>query len=188
MAVPPPIFSVVADSTTSLLIQEIVRYSAKRCGGDREELQHLLEDIGYPIGFRVVERLSLTNRLRFTEKREILKFICKDLWNFLFRKQADRLQTNQKGDFVIFENSLPWLKDFTGVSTSSVGPSTLTSSELKRISGPDATLWKNPSFYVFFICEIIRGALSHLGLSCTVTGDVSAAPACSFSVVISSSL
>lgn len=54
-----------------------------------------LEEAGFTIGLRLVERLVLS-RPRFWDQRECVKFICKDLWSMLFQKQADRLQTNRK--------------------------------------------------------------------------------------------
>lgn len=45
--------------------------------------------------FLAVDRLSLSNT-RVWDQRECLKFICKDVWMFLFKKTADRLQTNRR--------------------------------------------------------------------------------------------
>jgi hypothetical protein len=39
----------------------------------------------------------------------MIKFICKDLWHVLFRKQIDNLKTNHRGTFVLTDNKFPAL-------------------------------------------------------------------------------
>jgi hypothetical protein len=34
----------------------------------------------------------------------MIKFICKDLWQVVFRKQIDNLKTNHRGTFVLTDN------------------------------------------------------------------------------------
>ena len=41
--------------------------------------------------------------------------------------------------------------------------------------------------YLHLPCAIIRGALTHLGLPCTVSADASALPACDFTINIRAS-
>lgn len=36
------------------------------------------------------------DRPRFTEHLDVIKFLCKDLWVILFRKQIDNLKTNHR--------------------------------------------------------------------------------------------
>lgn len=33
---------------------------------------------------------------RFTDTLDVIKFICKDLWTLVFRKQIDNLKTNHR--------------------------------------------------------------------------------------------
>lgn len=35
---------------------------------------------------------------------DMIKFICKDLWMLVFRKQIDNLKTNHRGTFVLTDN------------------------------------------------------------------------------------
>lgn len=35
---------------------------------------------------------------------DCIKFICKDLWTLLFRKQIDNLKTNHRGIYVLTDN------------------------------------------------------------------------------------
>ena len=41
---------------------------------------------------------------------EAVKFLCKEIWTEVFRKQIDKLQTNHRGVFVLKDNELLWLK------------------------------------------------------------------------------
>ena len=41
----------------------------------------------------IVQRFT-KERLRFVDDLEIMKFVCKDVWQELFQHQADKLQTN----------------------------------------------------------------------------------------------
>jgi len=53
---------------------------------------------------RVLRRLALTamsyrfarDRPRFTDTLDVIKFLCKDLWMLVFRKQIDNLKTNHR--------------------------------------------------------------------------------------------
>jgi len=36
------------------------------------------------------------DRPRFTDTLDVIKFLCKDLWTLVFRKQVDNLKTNHR--------------------------------------------------------------------------------------------
>lgn len=36
------------------------------------------------------------DRPRFNDTLDVIKFICKDLWTLVFRKQVDNLKTNHR--------------------------------------------------------------------------------------------
>jgi len=36
------------------------------------------------------------DRPRFADNLDVIKFLCKDLWTILFRKQVDNLKTNHR--------------------------------------------------------------------------------------------
>lgn len=44
------------------------------------------------------------DRGRFQDLLEVIKFICKDFWTEVFRKQIDNLRTNHKGVYVLADN------------------------------------------------------------------------------------
>ncbi|EAZ51443.1 Trafficking protein particle complex subunit 6B, partial [Cryptosporidium parvum Iowa II] len=126
----------------------------------RELSMSTLEESGFYLGIRLVERLSVF-RHRIYDQKEIIKFICKDLWNFIFLKQADRLKTNRRGGYAILDNELIWLSKL---------PSSISANSRK--------VQFEPAINVIIVCGIIRGALQHLGLTCSVAAEVSKIPSC----------
>lgn len=73
-------------STTSGIVSEDDYQEAKR---------HRLESLGYRVGQGLAERFS-RDKPRFTDHLDVIKFLCKDLWTLLFRKQIDNLKTNHR--------------------------------------------------------------------------------------------
>ncbi|KAK2631653.1 hypothetical protein EUGRSUZ_L02626 [Eucalyptus grandis] len=111
-------------------------------------------------------------RPRFSDHLEAIKFICKDFWSEVFKKQIDNLKTNHRGTFVLQDNRFRWL------SRMSTDPSLETGQE------GDNKATEAMSMHLYFPCGIIRGALSNLGIPCAVSADISSLPACSFVVRI----
>lgn len=54
-----------------------------------------LERLGFRVGEGLSERFS-RDRPRFTDHLDVIKFLCKDLWTVVFRKQIDNLKTNHR--------------------------------------------------------------------------------------------
>ncbi|KAL8452726.1 hypothetical protein Emed_001290 [Eimeria media] len=130
----------------------------------------VLHSSGFRLGSRVAERLSL-KCCRMPEQRESVKFVCKDLWHFLFQKQADRLQTNRRGGYVIHDANLPWLRRISPfaapppaappAAAAGRGSQSLQQQLDDELLRAAAT---QPQLHVAFVCGAIRGALAALGL------------------------
>jgi len=58
---------------------------------------------------RGVWRRFSVNKPRPTTPLDAIKFICKDLWILVFRKQIDNLKTNHRGIFVLTDNKFQQL-------------------------------------------------------------------------------
>ena len=41
---------------------------------------------------------------RFKDELDIMKFVCKEFWSTLFKKQIDNLRTNHMGIYVLLDN------------------------------------------------------------------------------------
>ncbi|CAG8058645.1 unnamed protein product [Penicillium nalgiovense] len=61
----------------------------------RETTFFRLESLGYRVGQGLAERFA-RDRPRFTDNLDVIKFLCKDLWTILFKKQVDNLKTNHR--------------------------------------------------------------------------------------------
>ncbi|XP_076874820.1 trafficking protein particle complex subunit 6b isoform X3 [Brachyhypopomus gauderio] len=115
----------------------------------------------------VWDRDSLKGRFtkdtaRFKDELDVMKFICKDFWTCVFKKQIDNLRTNHQGIYVLQDNKFRLLTQL------SAGKQYL----------------ENAPKYLAFPCGLVRGALSNLGVKSIVTAEVSVMPACKFQVMI----
>ncbi|KAI6684742.1 hypothetical protein NL676_030655 [Syzygium grande] len=162
----------VSESCIDSLLTEMVSSYCNRFYADKPELAaRRIEAIGYQVGLQLSERYTM-ERPRFSDHLEAIKFICKDFWSEVFKKQIDNLKTNHRGTFVLQDNRFRWL------SRMSVEPSLETGQE------GDNKATEAMSMHLYFPCGIIRGALSNLGIPCAVSADISNLPACSFVVRI----
>ncbi|RAK96428.1 uncharacterized protein BO80DRAFT_458967 [Aspergillus ibericus CBS 121593] len=128
----------------------------------RETTFFRLESLGYRVGQGLAERRFSRDRPRFADNLDIIKFLCKDLWTILFKKQVDNLKTNHRGVYVLTDNSF---RPFARMSTSVRG---------EAVSMAQAYLW--------FPCGVIRGALSNLGITTTVQAESAELPGATFQI------
>ncbi|OWF42194.1 trafficking protein particle complex subunit 6B-like [Mizuhopecten yessoensis] len=120
-----------------------------------------LESLGFRVGQSLSERFTKDSS-RFKDELDTMKFICKDFWNSVYKKQVDNLRTNHQGVYVLQDNKFRFLT---------------------QISSGKQYMDAAPK-YLAFPCGMIRGALSNLGINCVVTAEVSAMPACKFQIQI----
>ncbi|KAI5365185.1 Putative transport protein particle (TRAPP) component [Septoria linicola] len=133
----------------------------------REAVFWRLDGLGYRVGQGLVERFSI-GKPRPQSPLDAIKFICKDLWTLLFRKQIDNLKTNHRGVFVLTDAR------FQPISRMSVD----------RRAGPKAgeDALRRAQSYLYFPCGVIRGALQGLGIEATVTAETIEIPAATFQI------
>uniref|UniRef100_A0A8C6RGM2 Trafficking protein particle complex subunit 6A n=1 Tax=Nannospalax galili TaxID=1026970 RepID=A0A8C6RGM2_NANGA len=143
------------------MVKELWAPVARRGGGMSLSV---LEGLGFRVGQALAERLP-QETLAFREELDVLKFLCRDLWVAVFRKQMDGLRTNHQGTYVLQDHSFPLL--------------------VPMGSGPQY-LEEAPKFLAF-TCGLLCGALSTLGFQSQVTASVATLPACKFQVVIQKS-
>jgi hypothetical protein len=61
----------------------------------RDSVYVRLERLGFRVGEGLSERFS-RDRPRFTDQLDVIKFLCKDVWTVVFKKQIDNLKTNHR--------------------------------------------------------------------------------------------
>ncbi|KAK1769296.1 putative bet3 family protein [Phialemonium atrogriseum] len=128
---------------------------------EREAVFYRLEVLGYRVGQGLVERFS-RDRPRFNDTLDAIKFLCKDLWTLVFRKQVDNLKTNHRGVYVLTDTAF---RPFSRMSTE---------------TGGQAVLRAQP--FLWFPCGIIRGALAAMGINATVQAETSELPSAVFQI------
>ncbi|XP_010932522.1 uncharacterized protein [Elaeis guineensis] len=171
----------VAETCMESMIFEMVSTYCTRFYATKPELAaRRIEAIGYQVGLQLSERYT-TERPRFSDHLEAIKFICKDFWSELFNKQIDNLRTNHRGTFVLQDNRFRWL---TCVRINSLPNKMDASQHDPSAATSDNKTAQATSMHLYFPCGIIRGALSNLGIPCAVSADISNLPACSFVVRI----
>jgi len=117
---------------------------------ERERALANLELIGFNAGYRLIEKLTKESP-KFKDELDLMKFICKDFWMSVFRKQIDNLRTNHQGVYVLQDNHFKFLSKV---------------SESKQYL-------ESSSKFVIFSCGLIRGSLSNLGVNSIVTAEIS---------------
>lgn len=63
-------------------------------GGD-DDVYFRVEQYGYRLG-RGLAEVFTRERGRFANQLDVMKFICKELWPLVFKKQIDNLKTNHR--------------------------------------------------------------------------------------------
>ncbi|XP_052701780.1 trafficking protein particle complex subunit 6b-like [Crassostrea angulata] len=144
------------------LHMEIISQFYRSCEkSDQDQCIAKLESLGFRIGQSLVERFTKESP-RFKDELDTMKFICKDFWNYVYKKQIDNLRTNHQGVYVLQDNKFRFLT---------------------QMSNGKQFMEAAPKFLAL-PCGMIRGALSNLGVNCVVTAEVSAMPACKFQIQI----
>ncbi|ESO86177.1 hypothetical protein LOTGIDRAFT_220856 [Lottia gigantea] len=146
------------------LHMELVSYIHQSCSKEENSKDisiSRLESIGFRVGQSLIERFT-KDSARFKDELDTMKFICKEFWNAIYKKQVDNLRTNHQGVYVLQDNRFKFLT---------------------QISNGKQYMESAPK-YLAFPCGLLRGALSNLGVNCIVTAEVSAMPACKFQIQI----
>ena len=161
-----------------------------------------LEAMGFQVGSQLVERYA-RRRARFLDTLDVVKFLCKEFWTEVFKKQVDNLKTNHRGIFVLHDGHFRWLRLASAAKSMGDGAATM-GADAAAADGtagggrgavavhapPDRDAGsKHIAQLLRFPCGLIRGALFALGIDAVVTAEAAAQlPACSFTVKIAQGL
>lgn len=141
---------------------EIVDYVVNKSQKESKEKAYIvLENMGFSVGQKLAARLS-KDRTRFLDNLEVVKFVCKEVWMELFKKQIDNLRTNYKGTYVLNDLRFKFLQ--------------------KVSSGDPKETLELGKNHATFTCGIIRGALNALGVNAQVRAEIQSLPSCLFRI------
>ncbi|RMZ83795.1 hypothetical protein DV738_g1008, partial [Chaetothyriales sp. CBS 135597] len=127
----------------------------------RELISHRLDALGYRVGLGLSERFS-RDRPRFVDHLDVIKFLCKDLWTVVWKKQIDNLKTNHRGVFVLTDAKFRPL------------------SRMSMANNAEAVA--RAQVHLIFPCGIIRGVLSSLGIQASVQAESTELPTATFQI------
>ncbi len=82
-----------SESTLEYLLLELVHHYRTQEYGP--PLQAAVEAIGLRVGRQLIERYT-KDKAPLVDQLEVMKFICKDFWSEVFRKNVDNLRTNKR--------------------------------------------------------------------------------------------
>lgn len=154
----------VAEASLDFLAMEMVEHMLQS-QTPHEPAGVKLEATGYAVGQRLAERTT-ASRPPLADTLDVVKFVCKEFWYEVFRKQVDNLRTNHRGVYVLQDNRVRWLARLSPSPTDSASVRT------------KATLLAS------FPCGLIRGALSTFGIDALVSAELTALPGCQFTIKI----
>ncbi|KAG8461480.1 hypothetical protein KFE25_001084 [Diacronema lutheri] len=166
MASPAVQREVAATTLDFLLIELVAQLAAAHSTASTSQLK--LEAIGFSVGQKLAERQT-TARTPFADTLDAIKYVCKEFWMDTFLKQVDNLRTNHRGVFVLTDNRVRWL--------ATLSPSA-------RAARDGAHARSEALVFAHFPCGLIRGALAAFGIEASVSAEVSALPACQFTVKV----
>lgn len=145
----------MADETLfDYLHMSIVEYYNNENETDAESSSLYLSQIGYRVGYSLSERLSKENP-RYRDELDTVKYLCKELWICLFKKQVDNLRTNHQGVYVIHDGRFRLLQQ-----------------TLLTMNKPIDNINRLHGLYVSYSTGLIKGILTNMGYPCRVTAEI----------------
>ena len=136
-----------------LLHGELVKHVLTRTGNDRVKALSDVESISFSSEYRLVEKITREHPI-FKDELELMKFVCKDYWMCIFRKQIDNLRTNHQGVYVLQDKSFKYLQPISA----------------------SKQYFEDSSVFLVFTCGLLRGSLANLGIKSVVTTEVVSLP------------
>jgi hypothetical protein len=144
----------VDETLFDYLHMAVVEYYNKENETDIDSSSLYLSQIGYRVGYSLSERLSKENP-RYRDELDTVKYLCKELWICLFKKQVDNLRTNHQGVYVIHDGRFRLLQQ-----------------TLLTMNKPVDNINRIHTLYIAYSTGLLRGILTNMGYPCRVTAEI----------------
>jgi hypothetical protein len=144
----------VDETLFDYLHMAVVEYYNNENETDVESSAFDLSQIGYRVGYSLSERLSKENP-RYRDELDTVKYLCKELWICLFKKQVDNLRTNHQGVYVIHDGKFRLLQQ-----------------TLLTMNKPVDNINRLHTLYISYSTGLIKGILTNMGHPCRVTAEI----------------
>ncbi|GMM53336.1 Trs33 protein [Starmerella bacillaris] len=130
-----------------------------------EEIFYRIEKHGFNVGKGLAYLLMREQTQAIGSQLDVIKFVCKDLWQLLFHKQIDSLKTNHRDAYVLIDTNFTMCQ------------------RMSSNKGPEKTA-EMAKPYLWLPAGIIRGFLHVMGIECRVDFDAFDLPLVEFSIFI----
>ncbi|CAF0808142.1 unnamed protein product [Adineta ricciae] len=144
----------VDETLFDYLHMSVVEYYVQENENDVDSAALCLSQIGYRVGYSLSERLSKENP-RYRDELDTVKYLCKELWICLFKKQVDNLRTNHQGVYVIHDGRFRLLQQ-----------------TLVTMNKPIDATNRLHTLYIAYSTGLLRGILTNMGYPCRVTAEI----------------
>ncbi|CAE7549884.1 Trappc6b [Symbiodinium natans] len=158
-----------------LLLHSEMVASLREQGSEQAEAK--LRSTGFATGLRLITRLT-ASKIPITTERMVMKFVCKELWTYLFNKPASRLQVDKQGRYLIQDHAFRWLQSFPVLSADAPRSVNSTASQEASVL---SELQELTALHLALPCGVLQGALFGLGLERRVAADATL-PSVTFTV------
>ena len=155
-----------------------------------------LEGLGYSVGHRLSERYTKDVNWLSSEL-DMIKFVCKEFWLAVWKRQVDKLQTNYRGVYVLHDSGFRLLQHIRAVHPAAAAATTTVAAAAAATAHTAShevdkgerekerereQLDEQARVYVAFSCGVLRGALMNLGVTATVRADIVRGTGVSFTI------
>lgn len=168
----------IPDITYNLLLNEIIKYSV--CSDpkvslleslrtfSKEELadkRAVMKEMGLGVGERVIGFI-VKEHVWMKENNSLMRFVCKELWMYLFGRYIGRLQSNNKGVYIMYDYKFHW---FQGLDMAD---------NIDR-----DCIEKYCILALSWVCGVLKGALKGIGKDSTIEGVIEDS-SCKFTITL----
>jgi hypothetical protein len=169
----------IPDITYNLLINEVIKYSVISDPSvslmdslkliSKEELtdkRQAMKEMGQSVGERIINFI-VKEHVWTKESNSLMRFICKELWMYLFGRYIGRLQSNGKGVYMMYDYKFHWFQSLD-VSES------IDKEAIERYC----------NLALSWVCGVLKGAFKGLGKESTIEAIIEGNNSCKFTITL----
>ena len=144
----------IHNSIFNLMIYEVVKYIHSKNITPKDKIIQL-EEFGFQIGERIVNFiLNKQGGKNKLESDEIIRFVSKEVWSFIFPNPIPKVTTNKKGHFFYEVDDINLFYSIV---------------REKQPTTEDVVI---SEYIISFLCGVIKGALKVFDLESIVNGQI----------------
>jgi hypothetical protein len=169
----------IPDITYNLLINEVIKYSVISDPAvslmdslkaiSKEELtekRQAMKEMGQSVGERIINFI-VKEHVWTKESNSLMRFICKELWMYLFGRYIGRLQSNGKGVYMMFDYKFHWFQSL----------------DVSESIDKEA-VEKYCSLALSWVCGVLKGVFKGIGKDSTIEAVIEAGNSCKFTITL----